>query len=393
MTTLTIGIDKLEVGMFVLKIAEQKAGAVQIKTRGRVTSLAIIEELKRKGVKRVVIETEASAAGASSEVVKPDVVQDVHNRVPLAEELRRAERLYRKGLDIQASLYDAVDKDKPFDESIPNEFARALVGSLNRNPDALLLLSRIREKDTYLLEHSLNVGILSANFSRFLGLPEEQVVMAAYSGMLHDLGKIKIPDHILHKPGRLTADEMEIMKQHVTFGVDFLTDMKIDNHLIRVVSEHHERLDGLGYPAQKPADDISFNGRLLAITDMYDALTADRCYKAGMSSQKALNILLQDSETKLDKGLLQQFIKCMGIYPMGSLVELSNQKIAIVMKQNPSQPLQPVVKVFYTKIGNHYVTPKDIDLSKDNKVAIERSVVASDYDLDINRFFNQSISL
>lgn len=392
MTTMTIGIDKLEVGMFVLKIAEQKAGTVHIKTRGRVTSQAIIDELKRKGVKRVVIDTDAVLKTAPPEV-EPELANDELIDVPLSEELVRAERLYQKGLDIQANLYDSVYKDKPFDESIPQEFARALVSSLNRNPDALLLLSRIREKDTYLLEHSLNVGILSANFSRFLGLSEDEVATAAYTGMLHDLGKIKVPDHILHKPGKLTADEMEVMKKHVTYGVDFLTDMKLDSQLIRVVGEHHERLDGLGYPAQKSADEISFFGRLLAITDMYDALTADRCYKAGMPSQKVLKILLQDSEAKLDKELLQQFIKCMGIYPMGSLVALSNQKIAMVMKQNPTQPTRPVVKVIYTQVGNHYITPKDIDLSKDNKVSIEKSIVASEYNLDINRFFNQSISL
>ncbi|NVK56948.1 MAG: HD-GYP domain-containing protein [Alteromonadaceae bacterium] len=389
---MTIGIDKLEVGMFVLKIAEQKAGTVHIKTRGRVTSQAIIDELKRKGVKRVVIDTDAVLKTAPPEV-EPELANDELIDVPLSEELVRAERLYQKGLDIQANLYDSVYKDKPFDESIPQEFARALVSSLNRNPDALLLLSRIREKDTYLLEHSLNVGILSANFSRFLGLSEDEVATAAYTGMLHDLGKIKVPDHILHKPGKLTADEMEVMKKHVTYGVDFLTDMKLDSQLIRVVGEHHERLDGLGYPAQKSADEISFFGRLLAITDMYDALTADRCYKAGMPSQKVLKILLQDSEAKLDKELLQQFIKCMGIYPMGSLVALSNQKIAMVMKQNPTQPTRPVVKVIYTQVGNHYITPKDIDLSKDNKVSIEKSIVASEYNLDINRFFNQSISL
>ncbi len=393
MTTKTVGIDKLEVGMYVLKIADQKAGTVHIKTRGRVTSQAIIDQLKRKGVKQVVIDTEVSASGNSAEIVTPEVTPKVDAEVPLTEELVRAERLYQKGLKIQAGLYRAVENDMPFDDNIPREFARALVGSLNRNPDALMLLSRIREKDSYLLEHSLNVGILSANFSRFLGLSEDEVAMAAYSGLLHDLGKIKIPDEILHKPGRLTADEMEVMKLHVTYGVDFLTDMQLDEHLIRVVGEHHERLDGLGYPAQKRGDEISFHGRILAITDMYDALTADRCYKAGMSSQKVLKILLQDSETKLDKDLLQQYIKCMGIYPMGSLVELSNQKIAMVMKQNPSKPLKPVVKVFYTTNGNHYVTPKDIDLSKESSLSVERSIVATDYNIDINRFFHESISL
>lgn len=390
MSAITITIDQLEIGMYVLQIAEQKAGTVHIKTRGRVTSQAIIDELKRKGIIKLVIDTD------QSQVKKPGAPIAEHQEVletnvPLHEELSRAQSLYDKGLKLQEKLYKAVESDKPFDDYVPTEFARALVSSLDRNPDALLLLSRIREKDTYLLEHSLNVGILSANFARYLGLPEHDIEMAAYTGLLHDLGKIKIPDEILHKPARLTDAEMDVMKKHVEYGVSFLSAMKIDDELIRFVSEHHERLDGQGYPAKLSGEQISFHGRILAITDMYDALTADRCYKAGMSSQKALQILLKDSETKLDKALLQKFIKCMGVYPMGSLVELSNQRVGMVMQQNEKQPLSPVVKVIYTTVGNHYVPPKDIDLAKDPNLKIVKAVMPSDYNLDINRFFKESI--
>ena len=390
MASLTIGIEQLEIGMYVLQIAEQKAGTVQIKTRGRVTSQAIIDQLKRKGIKRLIIDTDLS-----SHAVKPEASEqkqpELDTRVPLAAELVKAESLYQQGIVLQKSLYDAVQEGTPFDDFVPAEFARALVGSLDRNPDALLLLSRIREKDTYLLEHSLNVGILSAHFARSLGMSQPEIEAAAYSGLLHDLGKIKIPDEILHKPGRLTEDEMAVMKKHVEYGVDFLSAMKLDTGLIKVVSEHHERLDGLGYPYRLSGEDISYNGRILAITDMYDALTADRCYKAGMPSQKALQILMKDSETKLDATLLQQFIKCMGIYPLGSLVELSNQRVAMVMHQNESQPLRPAVKMFYSISGGHYITPKDVDLSKDLQINIVKAVTPAQYNIDINRFFKESI--
>ncbi|MBR9790135.1 MAG: HD-GYP domain-containing protein [Gammaproteobacteria bacterium] len=390
MASLTIAIDQLEVGMYVLQIAEQKAGTVQIKTRGRVTSQAIIDQLKHKGIKRLIIDTDLSSHAAkpkASEQRQPEL----DTRVPLAAELVKAESLYQQGIVLQKSLYDAVQEGTPFDDFVPAEFARALVGSLDRNPDALLLLSRICEKDTYLLEHSLNVGILSAHFARSLGMSQPEIEAAAYSGLLHDLGKIKIPDEILHKPGRLTEDEMDVMKKHVEYGVEFLSAMKLDPGLIKVVSEHHERLDGLGYPYRLSGEEISYNGRILAITDMYDALTADRCYKAGMPSQKALQILMKDSETKLDATLLQQFIKCMGIYPLGSLVELSNQRVAMVMHQNEHQPLRPVVKTFYSISGGHYITPKDVDLSKDLQINIVKAVTPAQYNIDINRFFKESI--
>ena len=390
MASLTIAIEQLEVGMYVLQIAEQKAGTVQIKTRGRVTSQAIIDQLKRKGIKRLIIDTDLSSHATkpkACEQTQPEL--DTH--VPLQAELAKAQSLYQQGIVLQKKLYDAAQDGTPFDDFVPAEFARALVGSLDRNPDALLLLSRIREKDTYLLEHSLNVGILSAHFARSLRMSQPEIEAAAYSGLLHDLGKIKIPDEILHKPGRLTENEMDVMKKHVEYGVDFLSAMKLDESLIRVVSEHHERLDGLGYPKRLSGEEISYNGRILAITDMYDALTADRCYKAGMPSQKALQILMKDSESKLDATLLQQFIKCMGIYPLGSLVELSNQRVAMVMHQNERQPLRPVVKMFYSISGGHYITPKDVDLSKDLKLNIAKAITPTEYNIDINRFFKESI--
>lgn len=280
----------------------------------------------------------------------------------------------------------------PFDGSIPKAFSSKLVESVERNPDALLCLTKIREKDDYLLEHSLNVAILLANFAKHLGMTDNEVNELSYAGFLHDLGKIMIPDEILHKPGRLTDEEMDIMKGHVQHGVDHLLETDIQPHLIQAVAEHHERLDGLGYPQGKKGDEISMAGRMLAIADMYDALTADRVYKSGMSSQKAFSILMSEAPTRLDMYLVQQFIKCLGIYPVGSLVLLSNERLAMVMHQNDS-PLTPEVKVFYSVKQGHYLTPKDIDLSTDKSLTISKAITASDYNIDINAFFERSVSV
>lgn len=390
MVSKIISINDLKVGMLVLQITEQRTASVNVKNKGRVSNQSIIDELKKKGVKKLAIDPDdivETELHCNQEELKVKEKQ----RVSLASELKIASSIHAKGLKLQQKLYESAERGTPFDESIPQEFTKALISSLDRNPDALLLLTRIREKDSYLLEHSLNVAILSANFSRFLGRSKTETESIAYAALLHDLGKIKIPDSILHKPGRLTDSEMEEMKKHVEYGVQFLEAMGIDKHRINVMSEHHERLDGKGYPAGKKGDEISYEGRMLAITDMYDALTADRCYKLGMSSQKALQILLKDSKTRLDSGLLQQFIKCMGVYPMGSLVALSNNKIALVMQQNENQPLKPVVKVIYSTVNNCYLPAKDIDLSKENTIKIDKGVVGSDYNIDINKFFKNAV--
>ena len=125
---------------------------------------------------------------------------------------------------------------------------------------------------------------------------------------------------------------------------------------------------------------------------MYDALTADRVYKAGMSSKKAFAVLMNESPVRLDKYYVQQFIKCLGVYPVGSLVMLSNERLAMVLQQNDS-PFMPVVKVFYSVKQGHYLTPKDVDLSQEKTVTVTKAVIASEYNIDINAFFERSVSI
>jgi putative nucleotidyltransferase with HDIG domain len=395
-----ITIDQLVPGMFVHQILEQK-GALTVKSQGKVTSTDVVNTLKKRGVKTLAIDTDKSfkvsesSSSISSNSVENEPAEKILapiKSVSLEKELNRATKLHQQGKDIQKLLLENVQKETPFDTSIPKAFSNKLVESVDRNPDALLCLTKIREKDDYLLEHSLNVAILLANFGKYLGMSEEEVQDLSYAGFLHDLGKIKIPDEILHKPGRLTESEMEVMKGHVKHGVDYLETMNIAAPLVQAISEHHERLDGLGYPAGKQGDAISKAGRMLAIADMYDALTADRVYKPGMSSQKAFSILMSDAPFRLDKALVQQFIRCLGVYPVGSLVLLSNERLAMVLEQKDS-PLTPLVKVFYSVRNSHYLTPRDIDLSVDKTVSIVKAVIASDYKIDVNAFFERSVSV
>ena len=395
-----ITIDQLVPGMFVHQILEQK-GALTVKSQGKVTSTDVVNTLKKRGVKTLAIDTDksfkvskssSSISSNSAENEPAEKILAPIKSVSLEKELNRATKLHQQGKDIQKLLLENVQKETPFDTSIPKAFSNKLVESVDRNPDALLCLTKIREKDDYLLEHSLNVAILLANFGKYLGMSEEEVQDLSYAGFLHDLGKIKIPDEILHKPGRLTESEMEVMKGHVKHGVDYLETMDIAAPLVQAISEHHERLDGLGYPAGKQGDAISKAGRMLAIADMYDALTADRVYKPGMSSQKAFSILMSDAPFRLDKALVQQFIMCLGVYPVGSLVLLSNERLAMVLEQKDS-PLTPLVKVFYSVRNSHYLTPRDIDLSVDKTVSIVKAVIASDYKIDVNAFFERSVSV
>ncbi|NMH60651.1 HD-GYP domain-containing protein [Alteromonas ponticola] len=401
----SIKITELKPGMYVHQIEEQ-SGKVQIKSKGRVTSQAIVDSLRKRGVKILTVDVSKQFEPEGQSL--PDIVDEpsasassteqqvdhkpAEEKISFSKELLRAERLHKRGKGIQKQLLNAVKKGLPFEDKIPREFSQNLVASIDRNPDALVCLTKIREKDDYLLEHSLNVAILLAHFGRFLEMSDAEVEDLAYSGFLHDIGKIRIPDSILHKPGRLDDMEMNVMKDHVYYGVRVLEDMGIAPHLVRTVSEHHERLDGYGYPAGSRGDEISRAGRMLAVVDMYDALTADRCYKDGMPSQKALQILLAETPDKLDAELVQLFIKCMGIYPVGSLVKLSNERLAMVVEQTASA-VAPKVKVFYSLRGNHFLEPKDVDLSSTTTVKIDKPALASEYNINFNGFFDKSIAI
>jgi putative nucleotidyltransferase with HDIG domain len=390
----TFDIDDVEEGMYVDSIAKQQ-GKLKITSRGRISSDAAIKQLKKKGILSVVVDL--------SKQLKPEVIEQAEPETPeipaerpeevsFETELEVATKLHTRGKHLQKTMLESVGKNLPIDIAIPEAFTNSLISSIDRNPNALMCMTKIREKDTYLLEHSLNVAILLANFGTHVGLDEEQIQELALSGFLHDIGKIRIPDEILHKPGPLNEQEMTTMKDHVYYGMKVLIEMGIPDSIVRTIGEHHERLDGYGYPEGLRGGEITKFGRMIAIVDTYDAITADRCYKVGMSSKKALQILMQDTPEKYDEGLVKQFVQCIGIFPVGSLVKLNNEKIAMVLKQHPVHGTKPLVKVFYSVRGNHYLEPKELDLATaSNGVKIVDAVIASDFKLDFNKYFNESI--
>lgn len=388
-----IHIDQLQTGMYVESIAEQN-GQIKITNTGMVTSQSVIEQMKKNGILRVIIDTDRGKQQAS-EPAEPALEQKKTTKaIDFDNEINRAQKLHEQGKAIQKRLMSDVAKGLPIDIDIPRDFTQQLVSSIERNPNALLCLTRIREKDDYLFEHSLNVSILLANFAKNLDMSDKEILELAYGGFLHDIGKVKIADAILHKPGKLTDQEMNIMRDHVYFGVRILQEADMPQHIVRSVEEHHERLDGYGYPKGARGNEISQWGRMIAIVDSYDAITADRCYKKGLPSQRALQILLNDAPKKYDQQLVQLFIKCIGVYPVGSLVKLTNDQIGMVIEQHQRKPLKPIVKVFFSAKNNHYLPPKDVDLATSGSgFDIASAVTANDFGIQFNRYFKESIAI
>jgi putative nucleotidyltransferase with HDIG domain len=227
-------------------------------------------------------------------------------------------------------------KSTRFGETVDTDAAKGLVSesveSVLRHPDAMSFLTKLRGQDEYTVEHCINVCMLAIVFGRRLGLRKNQLINLGLCGLLHDVGKMKVPYEILMKPGRLTQEEYEIMKQHTELGAAFLKKRKgVFQGVIDVALSHHERPDGLGYPNGLADSELALFTKIISIVDAYDAITGDRVYATGRPSTEALRILYEQRGKQFDDKLALAFIQTVGIYPPGTVVELLNQKVAVVV--------------------------------------------------------------
>lgn len=257
------------------------------------------------------------------------------NKVSASDEHRQALGVYREARRITKSLLD----EARLGASVNTEAAKATVNdcvqSILRNPDAMSWMSKMRNEDEYTAEHCLNVCILAISFGRHLGYEEEALQHIGLCGLLHDVGKMKIPPEVLNKPGRLTDKEFKMIKAHTVHGRNLLMSAPGSFHgVVDVAYSHHERLDGKGYPRGLKASGISEYSRLIAICDAYDAMTAKRCYEDARPSTDVLKEVYDNRGTQFDERLAEQFLEMIGLYPPGSIVELINGCVAIVLTTN-----------------------------------------------------------
>lgn len=250
-------------------------------------------------------------------------------------EYHRAASIHKTARQLTRSFLDEVRLGQAINIDDVKASVSECVSSILRNPDTLMWLSKIRKKDDYTAEHSLNVGLLAITFGRHLGASEEDLNKLGLAGTLHDVGKMRTPLEILNKEGRLTEEEFSVMKSHSQHGRDILMAHRaVDNGSVDVAYGHHEALDGSGYPRKIKAAGINNFTRIVTICDVYDAITSDRVYKEGRSSLEAMKILYQNRGTKFDDRLVTEFIRCIGLYPPGSVAELNNGKVGIVISTN-----------------------------------------------------------
>ncbi|MFM5855464.1 HD-GYP domain-containing protein [Aeromonas rivipollensis] len=385
-----IPVNQLQPGMYVLAIASQ-TGAMEIAQTGLVTNRQQVDALIRRGVLTVRVDLARSKLPGIEQVVSPSPAQSAGSARPAGSGEGRElkiRRLYQEARELQGKFIRHLKAGEPIDITPLAAVAEEMVNTMFTHGDAMLCLARIRAKDAYLMEHSMNVAILLANFGRYLGLERSVLKELTLGGLLHDVGKIMTPDEVLNKPGKLTDEEFGVMRQHVVHSYDILSNTAgITPTMLEVAANHHERLDGTGYPQRLKGDQLSLYTRMSGIVDVYDAVTADRVYKQGMQPTQAFRILLKGINQHFDAELVTKFIKCMGVYPVGTLVQLSNQRLAVVMQRNEQQPLKPLVKVIYHATQRHYLEVQWLDLARNGgQESIESTVDPKEFGINLANF-------
>jgi HD-GYP domain-containing protein (c-di-GMP phosphodiesterase class II) len=286
-----------------------------------------------------------------------------------------------------------VEIGNSIDSSRSHEAAAQITQSVVRNPDAMALLIKLQEKSGATLSRAAEISVMMTIFGRFLQLPQDRLEILGMLGLLQDVGKLKLPAE-LAAHGPTNAEETEIYRTHVNHSVRILSDTPgIPPELPGLASLHHERFDGSGYPRGLRGDAIALPGLIAGIVDAFDALTAPQPFGENLSPAKALGIIYKGRGTQFHPALAEQFIQCIGIYPVGSVVELNSGEVAIVIAQNMVRRLQPRIMVVKDAKGNPLTSYKMLDLMKEPKVRpdepyrIQRSLEYDSVKIDPREMF------
>lgn len=263
---------------------------------------------------------------------------------PFEEEIGPAMEIRTDARRVIEGIFEDVRLGRSIDAEGAKVLVRKTAESIIRSPDAQVWLTQLKNKDEYTSIHSMNVCILSLAFGRHLGLTEDNLNILGLGALLHDVGKVCVPLDILRKPEKLTAKEFEVMKRHPADGLLIVGETKgIHPAAKDVVFSHHERSSGSGYPRGLLSSHISLFSKVVAIVDVYDAITSNRVYHDGLDTLEATKLLYTNRYNDFDANLIEQFIQCLGVYPVGTLVELNTGEVGIVVSFRRDRRLRPKV--------------------------------------------------
>ncbi|MCG7873503.1 MAG: HD-GYP domain-containing protein [Candidatus Thiodiazotropha lotti] len=398
-----IEASELRIGMYVHKFEASWVDHPFLRNQFKIKQISDINKIRKSGIKAIYIDTDKGLDIVRQPTVEPPAVTDTTEAVvdrkanasepqnSVEEEITKANQVRQEAGRVITDIMADARLGKQIDTERVAPVVEDMLASIFRNQDAFLGLTRIRQMDQYTFEHSVSVSALMIAFAKKLQLDQSTIWELGVGGILHDIGKLQVPDKILNKPGRLTDLEFDVMRRHVGFGYKLIDEADtIPKRGRQVILQHHERLNGTGYPGKLSGAEISLYGKMAAIVDVYDAITSDRVYHKGKLPSLVLRQLVEWSgEGVFDAELVQRFIQCVGIYPVGSLVALESQRLAVVIASSQKALLNPVLKVIYDLRKQQRIPPEVLDLTESAPGCgdrIVKSVTPEEYNIRIEDF-------
>jgi HD-GYP domain-containing protein (c-di-GMP phosphodiesterase class II) len=310
------------------------------------------------------------------------------NSVSLEEERWRARYFQQDAMFMVQTMMDDARLGRPLDLGRTEPIIERIVDSVRRHPDALIPLLQFKEQETYTYQHALSVATMTIALGMTLRLEEKELLQAAQGALLQDIGTARISERVLNKATPLTDLEYLHVRSHVEKSRVILENTPgISDISFDLVIQHHERIDGTGYPRRLAGEEVSLHAQVAAIVDTYDALTSDRPYHGRVEPAAALSQLYGLAGKQLRGDLVQAFVKTLGVYPVGSLVKLDSGYLAIVVEQHRDNLLQPVVRTIYNIKKREYIHPELLDLGRRLEAPAIVSVESfSAWDMDPRRW-------
>ncbi len=345
-----VSVDSIPVGVRLARTIFSSDGGVLLE-KGVELRDSYVQLLKKRGISEVYVEDDISQGIQVNDVIRDETRNEA---VVLVKKMMTGYNF---------SLTEDVEKVKAMVNKIIDE--------LINNKDILYNLTEIKSVDDYTFEHSVNVCILSLITGIGLGMDTERLKELGIGAMLHDIGKLYIPREILKKPSQLTVDEFEEIKKHTVLGFELLKKSdRLTMTSAYIALGHHERYDGSGYPLHLKNESIQIFARIVAIADVYDALTSDRVYRKKLKPSEVYEYITSLGIYHFDPKIVESFVRYVTIYPVGTGVLLNTKERAIVVRENRGMPTRPLVRVVYDEMMQRKAMQKEIDLSEQSNIFI-----------------------
>lgn len=360
-----IPVESVEEGTYLAKTIFDDNGRALLREGVKLTPL-LINSIRKVNIKSIYINDEYSE-GRIEDIIKPELRQKALSTIKSTFYSFEKYNLYSEKSPENEKAH--LKEKQEYFRSI-EDIASEIMEEIVSNKNVMINMVDIKSLDSYTYQHCVNVSILSLVLGIQLGLNQVELLNLCMGALVHDIGKTLIPRTILEKQGKLTEKEFEIVKEHTTRGYDYLkegTDLSAPSRII--VLQHHERENGRGYPEGRKSKNINRLAKIVAIADVYDALTSDRPYRRAMSPNDAVEYIMANGQNLFDFKMVKAFSKAVVPYPEGTLVRLSNGQVAVVEEVYPNFILRPRVRII--DIQSKKLTEEEIDLRTNLSVVIE----------------------